>query len=194
MLKGPNTSRTSNVVLNSFASCITNTPEKSTFTPEMSFSEIISQPRMFMQELISCKSFKEVKGFTDTNCWWNLNKEVDMVNSNLQLIDFTSISVRRFPDKLNTINSHSKKFKWASILGFPDKMLSVLPNSMFEMFQIHFFPPKSARRNIAHANFLNLVQEGKINPLHFNNLTELNFMENGSPPQLESKGIRAVKL
>jgi len=62
------------------------------------------------------------------------------------------------------------------------------------MFQIHFFPPKLKQENIAHANFVYLFQEPNIRALHINNLTKLNFMEKGSPPKLESKGIRAFTM
>ena len=36
-------------------------------------------------------------------------------------------------------------------------MECILPEGMFKTFQIHFFAPKLAQENIAHANFVNLV-------------------------------------
>jgi len=195
MLERPNTLRRSDVMLNSFGSCISDAPKESTFAPEMPFSEIISQPRMLLQEFESRVPFEKLQCFTNRHCWRQFNKQMDVVNSDMKFIDFTSMSDCNFVDESFAINSDSKKFKWVpSILGFPDKMLSILPNCMFEMFQIHFFPPKLKQENIAHANFVYLFQEPNIRALHINNLTKLNFMEKGSPPKLESKGIRAFTM
>ncbi len=195
MLERPNTLRRSNIVLNSFGSCISNTPEESSSAPKMSSSEIISQPRMFVQKFKGSVSFKQLECFADRHCWWQINKQVDVVNSDVKFIDFASILDSNFVDKSLTINSNSKKFKWVpSILGFPDKMLGILSNGMFKMSQIHFFAPQTIARNKAHAKFVNLFHEPNNKARYTNEFQELNFMEKGSPPKLKSKGIRAPAM
>ena len=155
--------RRADVMLNSFGSRIADTPEKSTGTPEMSFSEILSQPRMFMQEFKGAITFKQLQGFADGHCWRQFNKQVDMVNCNMQFVNFTSVFDCDFIQKSFAINFHSKKFKWVpSILGFPDKMEGILPEGVLKMFQIHFFAPKVKASKKAHANFVDLFHEPNI--------------------------------
>jgi len=175
------------IMLNSFSSCITNTSEKSSWAPEMPFGEIISQPRMFMQKFVGRIALKQLQGFTDRHCWGQFNKQMDMINCNMQFIDFTSMFQGNLSNKSFTINFHSEKFKWVpSILGFPDKMESILSEGMFKVFQIHFFAPKLKQENIAHANFFNLVQEGNIYPLHVSEFQDLNIEDGNS-----SLGLKA---
>jgi len=179
--------RRTDVMFNSVGSCISNTPEKSSWAPKMSFSEIISQPRMLLQEFESRIAFKQLQGFADGHCWGQLNKQVDMVNSDVKLVNFTSMSDCNFSDKPFAINLDSKKFKWVpSILGFPDKMESILSEGMFKTFQIHFFAPRLAQENIAHANF-DLVHEGNINPRYINEFQELNIGDGNSSIGLKAE-------
>ena len=49
--------RRSNVVLNSITSCVSDATEELTRTPEMSSSEIVSEPGMFMQKFKGRVSF-----------------------------------------------------------------------------------------------------------------------------------------
>jgi hypothetical protein len=180
--------RRANVMLNSFGSCITNTPEKSSWAPEMPFGEIISQPRMFMQKFVGRIAFKQLQGFADRHCWRDFNKQMHMVNCNMQFVDFTPMFNCDFAEKSFTINFHSEKFKWVpSILGFPDKMESILSEGMFKVFQIHFFAPKLKQENIAHANFFNLVQEGSVYPLNVNKHKELNIEDGNSSIGLKAE-------
>src|SRR4030042_1372531 len=132
-----------NVVLNSFSSCISNTPEEFSWTPEMPFSEVIPQPGMLMQKLEGAVSFKQLQGFANTHCWRHFNKQVDVVNSNMQLINFESILVGSLPDEKLTIHSDSIKLhRVSSIFALPHEVESILPEGMFKTFQIHFFTPK----------------------------------------------------
>ena len=179
-----------NVVLNSFTSCISNTPEEFSWTPEVSFSEVIPQPRMLMQKLEGTVSFKQLQGFANTHSGWHFNKQVDVVNSNMQLINFKSMSVCGLPNKKLTIHSNPIEFhRVSSILAFPNKVESILPETMFKTFQIHFFTPKLTRNITAHANFNNLVHGDNINPPDINTHQELNFMEGRIPPMFKNMGI-----
>jgi len=169
------------IVVNSFGSCVSNTSEKSSWTPKVSFSEIIPQPRMFLHQLKSTVAFEQLQCFADRYCWRQFNKQMDMVNSDAKLVNLTSMFQGNFSNKSFTIDFNSKKFKWVpSILGFPDKMESILSEGMFKTFQIHFFAPKLAQENIAHAKFVNLVHEGNINPRYINEFQELNIEDGNS--------------
>ena len=150
--------RRSNVVLNSFGSCISNTPKEFSWTPEMSFLENFSQPRMFLQELESRVTFEQLQSPTDTHCSWHLNKQVDMVNSDIQFINFESMPICCLSDEKLTIHSNSIKLHGImSIFALPNKVECILPEAMFKTFQIHFLTPDSAENFRAHAKSVYLV-------------------------------------
>ena len=192
MLKSPNPRlRRLNIVVNSFGSCISNTPEESSSAPEVSFSEIISQPGMFVQKFKSSVALKQLKSFANTNCWRDLHKQVDMINSDVKSINFESVLNSDFTNKPLTINSNSKKFKWVpSILGFPNKVEGILSKLMAKTFQIHFFPPKLTQKEKAHANFDKFISRGSTSePLSINNLKELNLVEQGNSSPCLKAGV-----
>jgi hypothetical protein len=169
--------RRSNVVLNSFGSCISNTPKKLSRTPEMSISKMVSQPRMFFHQTKGTIAFKQLQSLADTHSNRHLNKEVDMVNSDVEFINFEPFSVGNLSQEKLAI--HSKSIELEGIFGifnFPDKMESILSEAVFKTFQIHFLSPQ----NIAHAKSGNLVQEGRIHPPDINKNQELNLMEDGN--------------
>ena len=177
--------RRSNIVLNSFTSCISNTPEEFSRTPEVSFSEVIPQPGMLMQKLEGTVSFKQLQGFANTHGSWHFNKQVDMVNSNVQLINFESILVGDLPNKKLTIHSDSIKLHGVSgIFAFPNKVESILSEAVFKTFQIHFMSPQ----NIAHAKSDNLVSGAQQSLSNINRNQELNFMGGRIPPMFENMG------
>lgn len=186
--------RRSNIVLNSFCSCVSNTSEEFTWTPEMPFSEILSQPRMLLQEPESRCSFEQLQGFTNTHCRGQFNKQVDMVHSNMQLVDFTPISNCNFADESLDINSNPIKLHRVScIFGFPHKVEGILPKAMAKRLQFHFLSPQTFIRNKVLTMFeFNLVQEGTVYPSFINTSQELNFV--GSPPLLENRGTRALMM
>ena len=168
--------RRSDVMINSFCSCVSNAPEECSSTPEVSFSEILPQPRMFVQKFKGTVSFKQLKGFADTNCCWKFDKQVDMVDSNMQLVDFTIPLDSNLSYESFTINFDPIELKGVhSVFRFPHEVEGILPKFMTKAFQIHFFPPKLAGGDKAHANFV-LFQEPNIWALHANGLTELNFI------------------
>ena len=153
--------RRSNVVLDSFHSGVSNTPEKLARAPEMSLSKVISQPRMFFHKLKGAISFKQIKSLAHTHGGGELNKQMDMVNSNMQFINLATISSSSCPENSLTIHLNPIKLhRVFSIFRSPDKMESILSKAMFKTFQIHFSSPEYSSHYIQ-----NLVQEGNINPL-----------------------------
>ena len=143
---------------------------------------------MFLHQSESRISFEQLQGFADRHCWGQFNKQVDVVNSNMQFVNLTSMPYCNFTQKSLAINFHSEKFKWVpSILGFPDKMESILSEGMFKTFQIHFFAPKSAQENIAHANFVYLVHGDRNNPPDINKHQELNIEDGNSSIGLKAE-------
>jgi len=170
--------RRSDVVLNCIHSGVSNTSKKLSWTPEMSFSEILPQPRMLFQKPKSRSAFKQLKSSTNTHCSRQLNKQVDMINTNMDFINFTSIFCSHFSDESFTINSNPIEFESVfCILGFPDKMESILSKGMTPTLQIHFFTPQTFIRNKVLSMFVNLIQEGIYYPPCFNNSQELNLTE-----------------
>jgi len=188
--------RRSNIVVNSFCSCISNASEEFTWTPEMSFSKILSQPGMLPHKLERTVAFEELQGFTNTHCCRQLNKQVDMVDSNMQLVDFTPMLDSNFCDESLDINSDSIKFKWVpSILGFPHKVEGILPEGVFERFQFNFLAPQTFIRNKVLTMFDLFNSRGLTSsPIFTNNSQKLNLTEVGSPPMLKSRGIRALTM
>jgi len=142
-----------NVVVNSFGSCVSNTPEEFSRTPEMSFSEIVSQPRMFLKKLKGTIPFEELKSFADTHSRRKLNKQVDMVSGDVQLIDFAFPSISNLPDEELTIHLEPIELKRIHcIFNFPDKMESILSEAVFSGFQIHFSSPEHSSHYVRFFN------------------------------------------
>ena len=175
--------RRNNVMLNSFGSCISNTAKEFSWTPEMSFSEIISQPRMFLHQPKGTISFKQLKSLANTHRDRHLNEEMDMINSNVEFINFEPFSVSNLSQEKLTI--HSKPVELEGIFGifnFPDKMKSILSEAMFSGSQIHFLSPKSAGDK-AHANFTFSFEEPSISAFPNIQTKELNLMGDGDSSQ-----------
>ncbi len=145
----------------------------------MSFSKMVSQPRMFFEKLKGAVTFKQLKSHTNTHSWGHLNKQMDMVNSNIELINFEPFSVSNLPQEKLAIHPKSVELKGIfGIFNFPDKMESILSKAMFSGFQIHFSSPKSTG-DTAHANFTFSFEEPSIQALPNSQTKELNLMENG---------------
>ena len=128
----------------------------------MSFSEVLPQPRMLVQKLKGRISFKQLKSSANTHARRELDKQMHMVNSDVKLIDFTTLFDCNFVDKPFTIHLEPIKLKGVHcIFNFPDKMESILSEGMFKTFQIHFLSPEDS------TNYLrNLFQEGTVYPLY----------------------------
>jgi len=174
------------VVVNSFDSCITDTPKEFSRTPKMSFSKMVSQPRMFFEKLKGAVTFKQLKSLANTHNRGHLNKQMDMVDSNIEFINLEPFSISHLPQEKFTIHPESVKLEGVfSIFNFPNKMESILSEAMFSGFQIHFSSPKSAGDS-AHANFTFSFEEPSIQALPNSQTKELNFEVNGdSSPNLK---------
>ena len=177
--------RRSNVVLNSFGSCISNTPKEFSWTPEMSSSKMVSQPRMFLHQTEGAITFEQLQSFANADSNWHLNEEMDMINSDVEFIDFESLPVSNLPQEKLTIHSKPIELKGIfSIFNFPNKMESILSEAMLPRFQIHFLSPKSAGDK-AHAN-LTFNSGGLVSrPSDTNHLEILNFEDGDSSQNLK---------
>jgi hypothetical protein len=173
-------------MLNSFGSCISNTSEEFSWTPEMSLPKIVSKPRMFLHQTEGAVPLEQLQGFANTNSRGYLNKQMDMINSNMELINLESFSVSNLPKEEFTIHPQPVKLKGVHcIFNFPDKMESILSEAVFSGFQIHFLSPKSAGDK-AHANFDVYFEESSISTSPNIQTKELNLMEDGdSSPNLK---------
>jgi hypothetical protein len=170
------------IVVNSFYSGISNTPKEFSRTPEAPFSEIVFQPRMFLHQHPRGESFKQLQSFADTHCRRKFNKQMHMINSNVQFIDFASLSVSNLPQKEFTIHPEPVKFEWIfSIFNFPHKVESILSEAMLPRFQIHFSSPEHS------SNYVHQFISGGLEsrPSDSNQLTELNFEDGDSSPNLK---------
>ncbi len=146
------------VVSNSFAGCVADATEEFSRTPEMSFSEIVSQPRMLLQQTESAVTFEKLKSPANTHSGRHLNKQVDVVNSDVKLINLKPFSVSNLPDEEFTIHSDSVKFHGISgILAFPHEVESVLSKGMFSTSQIHFSTPEHSSNYVHQFNSEGLV-------------------------------------
>ena len=177
--------RSSNVVLNSFGSCISNTPKEFSWTPEMSMSEMVSQPGVLLHQLEGAITFEQLQSFANADSNWHLNEEMDMINSDVEFIDFESLPVSNLPQEKLTIHSKPIELKGIfSIFNFPNKMESILSEAMLPRFQIHFLSPKSAGDK-AHAN-LTFNSGGLVSrPSDTNHLEILNFEDGDSSQNLK---------
>jgi len=160
----------SDVVSNSFGGCVSDAAKELSRTPEMSFSEIISQPRMLLQQTESAISLKKLKSLTDTHSSRQLNKQVDVVNSDVKLINLATFPISNFSDEVFTIHSDAIELhRIHGILAFPHEVESILSKAMLSGFQIHFSSP------IAHANFVFSSRGLGSNPSLFRIHGQLNF-------------------
>jgi hypothetical protein len=168
-----------NVVLHSFGSCVSDAPKKFSRTPEMPFSKVISQPRMFFEKFKGAVTFKQLKSHTNAHRRRHLNKQMDMINSDVKFINFEPLSVSDLSQEKLTIHSQPIKLKGIfGIFNFPHEVECILSEAMLPIFQIHFLSPESARDK-AHANFDVYFEESSISTLLNSSTKELNLLEDG---------------
>ena len=161
--------RRTDVVLNSITSCISNTSEELSRTPEMSFPKMPSQPWMLVQKFKGCNTFKQLECFTNTHGGRHFNKKVDVINGDMQFINAESIFFSNFTDESFTISPDANELHWISgILRFPNEMEGILSESMSCTSQVHFFTPP----NFMFGKFNS--QEKIIDSFIFNQQRELN--------------------
>lgn len=173
--------RRNDVMFHSFASCVTDASEKLSRTPKVSFSEILSQPDMFAQKHVGRITLKQLQCLANTHRRRQLNKKMDVVNSDVQLVDFTPIFPSSSVENSFAVCSNTKELEWVSgIFRFPDKMESVLSERMFSGLKFHFFAPAKPAGNKAHANFAKFNSGGATAPSFYNNFTQLNIGDGNS--------------
>ena len=150
-----------NVVSNGFGSRVPDATKEFSRTPEVSFCKIVSQPRMFLQQTEGTVTLEKLKSFANTHSWRQLNEEMDVVNSDVKLVNFAPFTISNFSDEEFTVHSNAIKLhRVHSILAFPHEVESVLSKGMLGTFQIHFSSPK-----IAHANLNVYFEEPSIQTL-----------------------------
>mgnify|MGYP001223192280 CR=1 FL=1 len=154
-----------NVVVNSFDSCVSDTPKEFSRTPEISSSKVVSQPRMFFEKFKGTVPFKQLKGPANTRSRRQLNKQMDMINSNVEFINFNFSPISYFPQEELAVHSQPVELERVfRVFNFPHKVEGILSEAMLPRFQIHFLPsiegtpigasPKSAKRKKAHAKLI----------------------------------------
>ena len=175
-----------NVVVNGFHSRVPNTTKEFSRTPEVSFPKVSSKPRMFLKKLVSTITLKQLKSHANTHSRGHLNKQVDVVSPNIELINLEPFSVSNLPKEEFTIHPQPVKLEGVScVFNFPHKVEGVLSEAMLPRFQIHFLSPKSTG-DTAHANFSVYFEESSISTLPNSQTEELNLMEDGdSSPNLK---------
>ena len=142
----------------------------------MSFPKIFSEPGMFLQKTESTVIFKQLKSLANTHRDWHLNKQVDVVNSYVQLINFETFSISNLPDEELAIHSNPIELhRVHSILAFPHEVESILSEGMLGTFQIHFSSPEHS------SHYIQFNSGGlESSPSDSNHLTELNFWGSGN--------------
>lgn len=167
MSRMPKTLGTRNVMLDGFTSYISNAPEEFSWTPEMSFSKISSEPRINSKKSVSAISLEELQGSSNTHRMRHFNKQMDMVWLNTKFINLKSMLVSNFSEKFFARYSDFFKLKWIpSVLGLPHKVERVLSHTMSEMVQFHFSSSCAKFKNIAHS-ITNVVIECANSVAHF---------------------------
>ena len=163
-------------MLNSFSGRISDTAKEFSRAPEMPFSKMVSKPWMFLHQHPRGITLKQLKSHTHRHGWGHLNKQVDMVDSDVQLINFKSFSVSNLPQEKLAIHSEPVKFERVfGIFNFPDKMESILSKAVFSGFQIHFSSPEHS------SHYIQFNSGGlESSPSDSNHLTELNFWGSGN--------------
>lgn len=135
---------------------------------------------MLLQQTESAVAFEKLKSFADAHGWRQFNEQVDMVNSNVKLIDFTFFPVSNFSNEEFAIHSDAIEFhRIHGILAFPHEVESILSKAMLSRFQIHFSSP------IAHANAFSSGGLG-TNPSLSRIHNKLNFEGSDSSPSFKA--------
>ena len=171
------------IVSNSLAGCVSDAAEEFSRTPKMSFSEIVLQPRMLLQQTKSAIAFEQLKSLADTHSSWHFNKQMDVVNSDVKFVDFTALPVSNLPDEELTIHSDAIELhRIHGIFAFPHEVESILSKGMFGTFQIHFTSPEHSY------NYIQFNSGGLgSNPSLANHLEILNFEDGDSSIGLKAE-------
>ena len=125
---------------------------------------------MLLQQTESTVTLEQLQSLANTLRGWHLNKQVDMVNSDVKLINLATFPISNFSDEVFTIHSDAIELhRIHGILAFPHEVKGVLSKAMLSRSQIHFSSP------IAHANFVFSSRGLGSNPSLFRIHGQLNF-------------------
>jgi len=179
--------RRSNVVINSFHSCVPDTTKEFSRTPEVTFPKVSSKPRMFLKKLVSTITLEQLKSHANTHSRGHFNKQVDMVSPNVEFINLKPFSVSNLPQEEFTIHSQPVKLEGIScVFNFPHEVEGILSEAMLPRFQIHFSSPETLIRSKVLTMLGFNFKEPSISASFTNTSKELNLMEHGdSSPNLK---------
>ena len=167
MEKLPSTLGRSNIMLYGFASYISNAPKELSWTPEMSFSKVSSQPLMLFKDSISRITLKQLQSSSNAHRIRNLNKKMYMIRLNTKLINLKSVLGSNFLKNLFTKFSKLREFEWVfGIFRLPHKVEGILTSRMSKFTYFHFFSSYAKFKNIAHS-IMNRICECANSITHF---------------------------
>ncbi len=172
-----------NVVVNGFHSCVPDTTKEFSRTPEVTFSKVVSKPRVFFEKLIRAITLKQLKSHANTHSGRYLNKQVDVISPDIEFINFEPFSVSNLSKEEFTIHPQPVKLEGVfCVFNFPHKVEGVLSKAMLSRFQIHVNSPEYS------SNYIHqFISRGLgSNPNSLNTQKELNLMGHGdSSPNLK---------
>jgi len=73
-------------------------------TPKMLLPELSPQQRRLMEKFKDRLFFRGLEDFADRDCWMPLKKQMDLININLQLVNFMSIFNSNFANNKDIEN------------------------------------------------------------------------------------------
>ncbi len=127
--------------------------EKLAGAPEMSFTEVLAQPRVLAEKAEGASALQQLERTRDAHSGRQAHKQVHMVGLHLQLENLHPVLLRDFPQKtLAMAPDHCELERIHCIFGFPYKMECVLPYSVAMGCQSFHFSPSAQKFRIAHAN------------------------------------------
>ena len=107
---------------------------------------------------------------------------MDVTNSDVQFVNFTSVSLSsRIQNSLTVSSSIEKLERVFGVFGLPNKMESILPERMLSGLKFHFFPPTNLTRDTYHSKSVRLISSGLTSePLFYSHSKELNTEDGNS--------------
>jgi len=139
---------------------------------------------MLLHQTKSAVTLEQLKSLADAHGSWHLNEEMDMINSDMKLVDFAFFPISNFPDEVFAIHLDSVKLhRVHRVFWLPHKVEGILPEGMIGAFQIHFSSPEHS------SNYIQcLVSRGLgSNPSLDNHFKELNFEGGNSSVGLKTE-------
>jgi hypothetical protein len=143
------------------SSDISNRTEKFSRAPEVTFAEVIAQPRMLPEQAEGASAFQQLESARDAHGGRQTHEHVHMVRLDLQLENLHPVFLRDFPQKtLAVVADHYELERVLCVLGLCQQACTskcthqvecVLPYSMAMSQQsFHFFT--RPRANFSHSS------------------------------------------